>query len=294
MNQESLGRFGLIAVCTVVLGGLLSGPWGARAAEPTDGKVGGGVSPLAGQAEVDGLVDVRPSPPPEPWVLIDAPFGPATLFPTVIAWPWWQPLGHEIVPLGANGYVYRPIYRLPPAEEIGPPRRAADLVLPDADPAALMERAVLACRSGDYLAALAALDRLIAHDAADGYAHLLRAFALFMLEEHAAASEALHRALWTLPREEWGAVARNWQDYVPQPAAFHRALRRLEQFVRLQPLRPEGHFLLGYHYGYLGLKREAVHQLAEALELYQVDGVAPELLEFFQNVPPAAPPPQNF
>ena len=188
--------------------------------------------------------------------------------------------------------MYRPLYERPEPARVAPAERGPAAT--QADATRLMDAAVAACRVGDYVAALAALDRLVAQDPADGYAHLLRAFALFMLQDYLAASDALHRALWTLPRREWGAVVGNWQDYVLDQAAFQRALRGLEQFVSEQPLLPEGHFLLGFHYGYLGRHREAVDQLAEALELYQLDGVAPELLHFFRSVPPAQEGPRQF
>lgn len=269
-----------LLLCTFGGGAGAGGEQGQRAAEaPPDRRYD--------PAWIQNLVDVRPVPPAQPWVVVDAPFGPATLFPTVVVWPWWQPLGHEIIPYGPNGYVYRPTYPAPEPEEVSRPPRGPPVAAPHRDAATLMQRAVSAARAGHYAAALAAVDQLVAQDPADGYAHLLRSFVLLLLDDYAAASDALHRALWTLPREEWGAVASNWQDYVPEPAVFHRALACLERFVRQQPLRPEGHFLLGYHYGYLGRHREAVDQLAEALELYQLDGVAPELLEFFRHVRPA-------
>ncbi len=290
MNQCSVAHFGRTAAWAAALVVLLRTA-DAAAAEDAQGRVRKDQEPGQDSSWAERLVDVRPAPPAQPWILVDAPFGPATLFPAVVVWPWWQPLGHEIVPLGKNGYVYRPIYPPPAAEELGAPP-APDPAVSYGDAAAIMERAVSAARAGDYPGALAQLDQLVMQDPADGYAHLLRAFVL--LKDHAAASDALHRALWTLPREEWGAVAGNWQDYVPEPAAFDRALRSLEHFVRQHPLRPEGHFLLGYHYGYLGRHREAVDQLAEALELYQIDGVAPELLEFFRNVAPAESPPRDF
>lgn len=291
MNRCSVTHVGNAAVWGAVLAVFLCLA-GAAAAEDAQERVGKDPQASFDASLAERLVDVRPTQPAQPWLLVDAPFGPFTLFPTVVVWPWWQPLGHEVVPLGPNGYVYRPIYPLA-AEDLGPPP-APDAEASHGDAAAIMERAVAAARAGDYQAALASLDLLLARDPADGYAHLLRAFVLLMLREYPAASDALHRALWTLPREEWGAVAANWQDYVPEPAAFDRALHSLEWFVRQHPFRPEGHFLLGYHYGYLGRHREAVDELSEALELYQIDGVAPELLEFFRSVPPAESPPRDF
>lgn len=292
MDQSLVDHIGYTAAWAATLSVLLCTA-GAAAAEDAQGHLRKVPEPSQHASWAERLVNVRPSPPAQPWMLVDAPFGPATLFPVVAIWPWWQPLGHEIVPLGPNGYVYRPIYPPPATEELNPP----PLPSPTAsygDGAAVMDRAVSATRAGDYHAALAALDQLLMQDPADGYAHLLRAFVLLMLQEYTAASDALHRALWTLPREEWGAVAGNWQDYVPEPASFNSALRSLERFVRQHPLRPEGHFLLGYHYGYLGRHREAVDHLAEALELYQIDGVAPELLEFFHSLAPAESPPRDF
>jgi tetratricopeptide (TPR) repeat protein len=181
-------------------------------------------------------------------------FGPPTIgsgFP--------QPLGHQHISTGPNSYVYRPV---------------TDLSM-------LVSLARQSIREADYQAALVNLEPVLAAAPEDGEALLTQSQALFGLGRFADASEVLHLSLENLSREDWGAPVRNFKTYFRSGQEYTARLRALEAFVREHPAESAGHYLLGYHYGYLGYAAEATRELETAIRLVSATTV--------ENI--ASPPP---
>ena len=75
----------------------------------------------------------------------------------------------------------------------------------------------------------------------------------------------------------------NQQDYTDQ-------LKALERARDAKPDSPALHFLLGYHFGYLGYPKHAVAEFDKALTLAPKDLGARKLRDIFAAKWPAAPP----
>ncbi|MBI2827609.1 MAG: hypothetical protein HYX69_23280 [Planctomycetia bacterium] len=176
---------------------------------------------------------------------IDAfPFGPLFGYPAAnLGSP--QPSGHQVIPTGPNGYVYRPV----------------------TDLGKFIELAVRALKSGDYQAVLVQIEPVVTEQPGEGYAWLIRAQALFGLARYTEAAESLHTALRLLPQERWGQPVVRFREYFASAAEYTARLRALEWHVRSQPQDPAGHYLLGYHYGYLGHEELATRELAATVRL---------------------------
>lgn len=218
------------------------------------------------------------------WPLLPDPLGVSAAFgllPDPLA--VLQPIGHEIISTGPNSYIYRPIQ----GDELAEPAPAAEAPLPPHPPDAAQSArtafavAVLAFRAGRCRGALAELDQVASADPDHAHAWLLRSHALVALGHYAQAAESLSQAIERLPPEDWGRFTADFSDWYPSVSAYGRQLRRLEQFVGENPDRPEGHILLGYHYGFLGYRHEALQQLEAALELDERDPLARRLRDLF-------------
>ncbi|HEY1600172.1 MAG TPA: hypothetical protein VGG64_11245 [Pirellulales bacterium] len=237
-------------VCGAVIVGMSAAQATAQSAAASPAQVRSG-----GQAAVERIGRTDPairlglgssaaiSPVPQlsfyafPFVSVFGPPAPNLGYP--------QPLGHQIIPTGPNGYIYRPVANL----------------------GDFLQRAVAALREANYAQVLVELDPLLTETPDDGDVWLLRAQAMFGLADYGKAAESLHVALRVLPREEWGRPIVKRRDYFRSPEEYTARLRALESYVRLHPDVGAGHFLLGYHYGYLGRATEAERELQTALQL---------------------------
>jgi len=181
-------------------------------------------------------------------------FGPPTIgsgFP--------QPLGFQHISTGPNSYVFRPV---------------TDLTM-------LVGLARQSIQEADYQAALVNLEPVLANAPDDGEALLTQSQALFGLGRFPESAETLHLAWRNLSRDDWGAPVRNFKTYFRSGQEYTARLRALESFVREHPAESSGHYLLGYHYGYLGYSAEATRELETAIKLASAPTV--------ENI--AAPPP---
>jgi hypothetical protein len=183
---------------------------------------------------------------------------------------------------------------------LGPMQWNAPPAAPPANPAftpemrRLLDLAENAFRAGRYDEALDKVQTLLDGKPDLGLAALLHAETLFALGKYPEGAAALHWAISNLPRQQWGVIVENYRHFYAQPEKFTEQLRSLENYVRQNPTIPAGHFLLGFHYGYLGRRAEAAGQLAAALELSQFDDQARQLGEQFRdpNAPPVRSRPQ--
>ena len=186
-----------------------------------------------------GVIPPRPVPSVDAFPFVSV-FGPPAVN---LGFP--QPLGHQIIPTGPNGYIYRPV----------------------TDLRAFVNRATAALRAADYARVLVELEPVLAESPDDGNAWLLREQALFALARYPQAAEALHVALRLLPQVEWGQPVVRRRDYFRSVEEYAARLRALEAYVAGHPGEGAGHFLLGYHYGYLGRSGQAERELRAALRI---------------------------
>lgn len=244
------------------------------------------------------------------------PFGPYDLFSVYVSPGLYarQPLGHEIIRTGPNGYIYRPIFEpqqptLPPVA--APPGSFAtgttplaipqSAISPAAAPSAnetftpqmreLFLAAENAFRAGRYDEALNKIQNLLDANPKLGLAALLHAETLFALGKYPESAAAMRWAMSNLPRQQWGIIVENHRKFYADPRKFQEQLQALENYVQQNPTNPSGRFLLGYHYGYAGRRIEGAGQLSAALELFQLDEQARLLQEQFRdpNAPAARP-----
>jgi|GEM_PF-5619915 len=198
--------------------------------------------------------------PRRPVVVID-PLTYSPLFGAPsIALGYPPTIGHQHIPTGPNSYVYRPI----------------------SDMGQLVRLAKLSIQEADYQAALLNLEPVLKLSPNNGDAWLDESQALFGLGRYTEAATALHLAMRTLPREAWGAPVRNFRNYFRSIAEYTTLLRALEAYVKEHPDVAAGHYLLGYHYGYLGHAANAERELKAAIEMVSgedLESPLPEVIE---------------
>jgi hypothetical protein len=254
MTRFALSRSSFPVVSAAICGAVMLGISAAQATAqsaatlPPQARTGGqsavertrrGETPLSLGLGSSGVI----SPVPQlsfyafPFISVFGPPAPNLGYP--------QPLGHQIIPTGPNGYIYRPV----------------------TDLGDFLQRALAALREANYAQVLVELDPLLTETPDDGHVWILRAQAMFGLADYGKAAEALHVALRVLPREEWGRPIVKRRDYFHSSEEYTARLHALESYVRLHPGIGAGHFLLGYHYGYLGRASEAARELQTALQL---------------------------
>lgn len=143
--------------------------------------------------------------------------------------------------------------------------------------------------AASYEVALRALHEHLANQPRDAQAMLLTSHALFALEAFPQAAETLRAAVAVAPKKEWGEVVLNYRRYFASPVEYADRLRALEAYTAQHPDQAAGHLLLGYHYGYLGLRFEAIQQLERATTIDPNDTISALLADEFRQSP--APPP---
>lgn len=129
----------------------------------------------------------------------------------------------------------------------------------------------------------------------DGRLFLLLSQAHLAVGEYRDAAGAARLGMSLLPAEDWGYVVENFRHYY-HDADYVAQVGRLRRFLDENPDHADGHFLLGYHWVFLGyseaVKREAYfvaanRDLSKAAELNPRDEWANRLLELIHGVRPA-------
>jgi len=107
------------------------------------------------------------------------------------------------------------------------------------------------------------------------------------------AAGATQAAMHSLPAEQWGVVVVHFRELYGNPADYTLQLRDLEQAVARKPEDPARHFLLGFHYGFLGYPQHAVAQLDKCLKIEPRDEMARRLRDEMQAKLPKATAPST-
>jgi protein involved in temperature-dependent protein secretion len=95
------------------------------------------------------------------------------------------------------------------------------------------------------------------------------------LKDYRSAAMEAHAALALGPPIDWSTL----YAYYDNAETYTDQLRALEAFVRSNPKKAEGPFLLGYHYIMIGSKDYAKKQLTAALAMTPTDKLAEKLVE---------------
>jgi hypothetical protein len=203
-----------------------------------------------------------------------------------------QPSGHQITATGPNSYIYQPTYAQPPLAVATSP--AVSSVVPPAVPSVspadrAMQQATAEFQAGRYQSVIEQLQPIISANPRLGFPLLLESHAYFALGRYSEAAAALHLALEALPADQWGTILDRYRDLY-RATRYTDHLRALEQHVERNPAEAAGHFLLGYHAGFLGQRQNAAPHLAQAVALSPTDAVARALLGRFGDTAPAALP----
>ncbi len=129
----------------------------------------------------------------------------------------------------------------------------------------------------------------------DGRLFLLLSQAHLAVGEYRDAAGAARLGMSLLPTEDWGFVVEHFRDYY-HDSDYAGQVRRLRQFIAENPGHADAHFLLGYHWVFLGhsaaANREAYfaaadRELSNASELNPRDEWANRLLGLATGPRPA-------
>ncbi|HVC92302.1 MAG TPA: tetratricopeptide repeat protein [Pirellulales bacterium] len=115
--------------------------------------------------------------------------------------------------------------------------------------------------------------------------------AYFAKGSYDVAAGAVQHGMQMIPQDQWGVVVQNYRELYSHNQAYTDQLRALERARNEKPDSPALRFLLGYHYGYLGYPKQAVHELDLAVKLNPEDKLASQLRDLMQSkLSPAATP----
>ncbi len=145
-------------------------------------------------------------------------------------------------------------------------------------------------KAGKYQAAARDWRHALTDDPQNGGAVLLMAQTLFALGQYEQAAAATQSAMQMLPQDKWGIVMANYKDVYGNIEDYTHQLKALEKARDAKPDSPALHFLLGFHFGYLGYEKQAVRELDKALTLAPKDRGSRKLREVFAANWPEAPP----
>lgn len=149
----------------------------------------------------------------------------------------------------------------------------------------VMEAARESFRRGDYAAALASVDAVLAKDQSDAVMHEFRALCLFARRDYRQAAAVVHSVLAVGPGWDWTTMS----SLYPDPSVYTDQLRALEDYIHTNPKAADAHFLLGYHYLIGSHKEAAVDQFQQASHLMPSDKLAGELAMMAQGPPQQQP-----
>jgi hypothetical protein len=167
---------------------------------------------------------------------------------------------------------------VPPAPLPSPP--------PEGDPQSATEfsrRAESAFFLGDYPRAIHEWRHAVVDDPKNPKLLLFLSQALFASGRYDEAAGAAQAGLRLLPKDQWGSVIAGYRELYGRPEDYTNQLRSLETAIKDQPRSTALRFLAGYHYSFLGFRKQAVDQLSLVVKDSSRDEVARDLLRDTQE-----------
>jgi len=140
-----------------------------------------------------------------------------------------------------------------------------------------------AFEQADYEAAAYYWRHALVDDSENPMLMMLLGQALFAAEKFDEAAGATQAAMHRLPKELWGIVVAHHRELYGDDAEYTRQLQALERAAAEKPAIPARHFLLGFHYAYLGFPQPAIGQLDKALDVQPRDEMAKQLRQEAQS-----------
>ena len=155
---------------------------------------------------------------------------------------------------------------------------------PNAEATAAYNAAADAFKSGDYNAALKGVETALSKLPGDTTLHQFRGLCLFALGKYQEAAGTLYAVLSVEPGWDWTSLS----SYYPSVSVYTEQLRKLEAYVKGNPMATDGHFVLGYHYLCAGHSDAALKQLKMVTEQQPQDQVSAALVRMLS--PPQQAP----
>ena len=142
--------------------------------------------------------------------------------------------------------------------------------------------------NGDYDKAGTETDLAIKEHPTDAALHEFRALVFFAMGEYPSAAATLYAVLSAGPGWDWTTMS----SLYPNVDTYTVQLRALEQYVKQNPGRAEGHFVLAYHYITAPHNDAAIKQHRPALIAHYKETFAKHKLDalVFPTVPKVAIP----
>jgi hypothetical protein len=151
-------------------------------------------------------------------------------------------------------------------------------------------------RAGNYETAVGDWRHALLDDATNPVVVLLLGQALFATGKYDEAAGAVQHAMRLLPEDQWGVVVSHYTELYRSNQDYTDQLRALEAArAKTDGDSAAVHFLLGYHYGYLGYPKDAVRELQKTLTAVSQDSLADRLSKIMaaKLAPVQAPAPAN-
>lgn len=138
-------------------------------------------------------------------------------------------------------------------------------------------------KAGKYSTAVRDWRHALVDDPQNGAVVMLLSQALLQTGQYDEAAGAAQAALHMLPQDKWGAVIGNYKELYGKIQDYTDQIKALEKARDAKPDDPALHFLLGYHFGFLGYPKHAVKELDKTIELAPKDEMAVKLRDLFKG-----------
>lgn len=156
-------------------------------------------------------------------------------------------------------------------------------------------------KAGNYKAAIQSWRHALVDDPQNGVLVLMLAQAFFADGQFNDAAGAVQQGLAMLPEDQWNVVVANYNELYGRSSDYATQLKALEAAAKAEPENPANLFSLGYHYGFLGYKEQAVKKLDQLIKLAPEDELAKRLRGVLlgeappaaESIPVPAEPPRN-
>ena len=149
-------------------------------------------------------------------------------------------------------------------------------------------------KAGRYSAAVQNWRHALVDEPQNGGIVLMLSQALLQIGRYDEAAGAAQAGLRMLPPDKWGTVVANYKELYGNIQDYTNQLKIVEKARDAKQDDPAIHFLLGYHFGFLGYAKHAVKELDKVIELEPKDDMAVKLRDRFAaklgEAGPAKPP----
>ena len=148
-----------------------------------------------------------------------------------------------------------------------------------------------AFRAGQYSQAAYDFRHALVDDQQNGTLAMMLGQALFAQGSWNEAAAATEMGMLLLPQDQWGVVVKNYKELYSGNAPYTAESRAAEQARNAKPDDPALHFLLAFHYEYLGYPTQAAREVERVIQLRPKDEFAKRLQDAILGRTAALPAP---